>query len=74
MPVSGICGHGVTGSIPVFQTGGAGSFPVVHFRRHGWVAAQLICNQPAAGSSPADGFIDLNKTYGTMNKTFSWWC
>ena len=25
--------HGVIGSIPVFQTGGAGSFPVVHFQR-----------------------------------------
>ena len=31
VPISGICGHGVIGSIPVFQTGGAGSFPVVHF-------------------------------------------
>ena len=31
VPVFGKCGHGVIGSIPVFQTGGAGSFPVVHF-------------------------------------------
>ena len=31
VPVFGKCGHGAIGSIPVFQTGGAGSFPVVHF-------------------------------------------
>ena len=31
VPFFGKCGHGVIGSIPVFQTGGAGSFPVVHF-------------------------------------------
>ena len=31
MPFSGICGHGVTGSISAFQAEGAGSFPVVHF-------------------------------------------
>ena len=47
--------------IPVFQTGGAGSFPVVHFRRHGAMEAQLICNQPAAGSNPADGFAGKSK-------------
>ena len=45
VPFFGKCGHGVIGSIPVFQTGGAGSFPVVHFRRHVWVAAQLFRKQ-----------------------------
>ena len=55
VPVFGKCGHGVIGSIPVFQTGGAGSFPVVHFRRHGAMAAQLFRKQQVSGSSPVDG-------------------
>ena len=44
VPFFGKCGHGVIGSIPVFQTGDAGSSPVVHFPPS-WRNVELRANR-----------------------------